>query len=204
MLRVKESLDSIVWKIHFPSFSGLIDSILKWRKQVETKVDLTLFSCLAGVSYIKNFLNFANDCRDFKNFFSWDRDCDEIMNILNWRKILEIWVWLEPFNLHSNCWEYLWIDPFTWWIWWIIETDWLSFLRWCEDDFATIVSFWVIDDGIILSWDYLKEMVEEIKRVSDWYALLVGFDVLKYFWEDWLVIKYDNLWWLYKFSKKEK
>lgn len=111
------------------------------------------WNCFSDTSYLKTFLMWVKYCKNAKNIW---REVDKIddydwaIDSIRGRNILEIWAWEIPFNRQIECWEYIWLDPFTWWIWWILKVDWLNFLRWCQDNFASIVSFWVIDDDIIL------------------------------------------------------
>jgi hypothetical protein len=185
--------------IVIPSFWQTIAWITEWiwnkLSNEEARILAFDWNCYSHVSYLESFLLWIR-CSERM----WD-----IPEILKWRKILEIWAWTFPYNSVFECWEYIWIDPFTWWWGWkILEIDWLNFLRWCESNFATIVSFWVIDNTIIVSERYLEEMCEEIRRVSDGYALLIWKDVLKYFWYNWLIISHTFLWWLYDFRKQIK
>jgi len=138
---------------------------------------------------------------DIFNIFMRKKYNIELDNILSNENIIEIWPWYNPLNKIIDIKNYFWID----YIIWdkdnnIVEWDALSILKKIWDNSWMIVSFWVLDISVINSLDYLRELKDEIIRVSNGKALLIWSEVDLLFWK-WNLSQLSIWGWLYDFNK---
>lgn len=127
--------------------------------------------------------------------FKGESEIYSYLNELRNHRVIEIGPGGNPVNLSFNCKEYMGVQPHKCFVPniggenYIIE-DGLTFLRKKPSSSAVIVSFAVIDEDVLgygNAWSlndnqiqYIKELADEIKRVSSPYAIVLGSDAEKY------------------------
>ncbi len=114
-----------------------------------------------------------------------------LTEILSQNKVIEIWPWGNPFNLHFECREYIWVQPFEslvpdiWAENYEIQ-DWLSYLKKQEDNSAIIVCIWVIDQDILNTFidekhrNYARSLLRQIERVSKRFYIIIWNEFMEF------------------------
>lgn len=131
--------------------------------------------------------------------------------------VIEIGPGGDPINLHYQCKSYTGVQPHECYVpeigWerYILE-DGLSYLRKQANSSAVIISFGVMDVDVLKYGDifgknqnnekYMRELSEEIKRVSSPFAIVVAGDATKYMGKAEINPTFDFFGGVYSFNKQ--